>query len=105
MTENELILRDDEENHRYVAELDGEVAAYAVYHLRKGSRYFFVHTVVEPAYEGRSIGSRLVRFALDDVRAKGAQIVPLCPFVAGWLERHVEYQDLVDEEIMARVNS
>ena len=105
MTENELILRDDEENHRYVAELDGEVAAYAAYHLRKGQRYFFVHTVVEPAYEGRSIGSQLVRFALDDVRAKGAQIVPLCPFVAGWLERHVEYQDLVDEEIMARVNS
>ena len=104
MSDESLNLRDDVENHRYVAELDDEVAAFAVYHLRKGQRYFFVHTVVEPPFEGRSIGSKLVRYALDDVRAKGAKIVPLCPFVAGWLERHPEYKDLVDEEITARIN-
>jgi hypothetical protein len=37
-----------------------------------------------------------VRAALDDVRSRGGTVVPLCPFVRGWIERHPEYRDLVD---------
>jgi predicted GNAT family acetyltransferase len=54
-----------------------------------------VHTEVEPEWEGRGVGSELVRGALDDVRARGLKVRPLCPFVRAFIERHSEYLDLV----------
>ena len=44
---------------------------------------------------GHGLGGTLVRGALDDVRARGGSVVPLCPFVRGWIDRHPEYQDLL----------
>jgi predicted GNAT family acetyltransferase len=41
------------------------------------------------------VGSQLVRGALDDLRARGLRVVPLCPFVAAYLRRHPEDADLV----------
>jgi predicted GNAT family acetyltransferase len=43
------------------------------------------------------VGSRLVRGALDDVRAGGRRIRPLCPFVRAYVDRHPEYADLVED--------
>lgn len=54
-----------------------------------------IHTEVPEALEGRGIAGRIVRFALDDVRARGLKAVPRCPYVAGYISRHPEYQDLV----------
>jgi uncharacterized protein len=95
--------RDDPDNHRFVAETDDDaVIGVAVYHLRKG-RYFFVHTEVEPEYEGEGVGSSLVRFSLDAVRNLGASVVPLCPFFAAWIDQHSSYQDLVDRETLDQI--
>jgi predicted GNAT family acetyltransferase len=94
---------DDTDNHRYVLEVDGQRAGMAVYHLR-GGRHFFVHTEVDDEYSGRGLGSRLVKYALDDVQEAGGKVVPLCPLFAAYIGRHPEYQVLVDEEIMARVD-
>lgn len=94
---------DDEENHRYALEVDGQQAGMAVYHLR-GGRHFFVHTEVDEEFSGRGLGTRLVKHALDDVRAGGGSVVPLCPLFAAYIKRHPEYDDLVDHEIMARVD-
>jgi predicted GNAT family acetyltransferase len=52
-------------------------------------------TEVPEALEGQGIGSALARGALDDVRAQGLQVIPLCPFVAAFIRRHPEYLDLV----------
>jgi predicted GNAT family acetyltransferase len=92
------IIRDDPDRHRYEIVVDDVLAGFAVYHVRSG-RYFFVHTEIDDAYEGRGLGSALARGALDDVRAKGATIVALCPFIAGWIDKHPDYADLVDEEL------
>ena len=46
-------------------------------------------------YEGQGAGSQLAREALDDVRRRGLGVVALCPFIAGWIERHPDYADLV----------
>ena len=56
----------------------------------------FLHAVVDPDLERRGYGSRLVREALDDARARGLVVRPVCPFVAAFIEQHVdEYGDLV----------
>ncbi len=101
--EHDPVVRNDEENHRYVLELDGEVAGMAVYHTR-GGRHYFVHTEVQPGHEGEGLGSILARGALDDVRARGEKIVPLCPYINAWIRRHPDYQDLVDQEALDRIN-
>ncbi len=101
--DHDTVVRDDQENHRFVLELDGQVAGFTVYHLR-GGRYYFVHTEVEGGHEGEGLGSVLVRGALDDVRTRGETIVPLCPFVAAWVARHPDYQDLIDQAALDRIN-
>jgi predicted GNAT family acetyltransferase len=55
---------------------------------RNGSRLVLVHTGVPDALEGRGIGGRLVRAAVDHAIAEGLTIVPRCPFARSWLERH-----------------
>ncbi|GAW49313.1 MULTISPECIES: GNAT family N-acetyltransferase [unclassified Nocardioides] len=80
---------------RYEARLDGELAGFAEYELTD-QLVIFTHTQVEDAYEGRGVGSALARFALDDVRASGTRkVLPLCPFIKGWIEKHPDYADLV----------
>jgi predicted GNAT family acetyltransferase len=66
--------------------------AIAVYR-RQGDALVFTHTEVPRADEGRGIGSRLVRAALDDARRQGLRIVPACSFVVDFVRRHPEYQE------------
>jgi predicted GNAT family acetyltransferase len=97
-------VRDDPDEGAYVIEVDGEWAGKAVYHMR-GGRHLFVHTEVDDAYTGMGVGTTLVKAALDDVRAKGGTVVPICPFFVAYLKRHPEYEDLVDHEITDRINA
>ena len=53
------------------------------------------HTVVEKAFDGQGLGSRLAVFALDTVRERGLKVRPLCPFIKGYIDRHEAYGDLV----------
>jgi len=84
---------DNEKDSRYEAEVQGG-RAFIDYRLNEG-RIVLVHTEVPKAAEGHGIGDALVRFALDDARARGLEVVPRCPFIAQWIERHPEYADLV----------
>jgi predicted GNAT family acetyltransferase len=87
-------IRRNAAEHRYEAWLGGAPVGVAVYREDPG-RTVFLHTEVSDQVEGRGIGRALVRGALDDVRARGEQAVPLCPFVATYIKTHREYQDLV----------
>lgn len=80
---------------RYELTVDGVVAGHADHRLRPGGRVVFTHTEIDPAFEGRGLGSVLAREALDDVRRRQLLAVPLCPFVKSWIDRHPDYQDLV----------
>jgi predicted GNAT family acetyltransferase len=103
MTEPNIEVRDHRDKSRYEVLADGELAGFAQYVMR-GGRLVFVHTEVDDAYEGRGIGSRLAAGALDDARARGLRILPLCPFIASFIERHSEYDDLVDHEKLAHLD-
>jgi predicted GNAT family acetyltransferase len=90
---DELSVQDNTEERRYEASLGSEVVGYTAYRLEPG-RIVLVHTEVEPAFEGHGIASRLVAGALDDIRRRGLALVPVCPFVRSYLERHPEDADL-----------
>jgi predicted GNAT family acetyltransferase len=93
----EPTVRDNPEAERYEIREGDRLLGVAAYH-RRGDTIVFTHTEVDPD-EGRSgLGSTLVRAALDDVRARGLTVSPLCPFVRGWIERHPEYADLVTHQ-------
>lgn len=94
-----VVVRDEPSKERYVVEVDGVEAGFTVYHLRAGDRYFFVHTEIHDGFTGSGVGKTLVREALDDMRARGSRIVPICPFVWGFIKENPEYEDLVDHEI------
>jgi predicted GNAT family acetyltransferase len=53
------------------------------------------HTETPVAARGRGLASRLVAGALDQIRARGLKIVPRCPFVRAFLEKHPEYRELL----------
>lgn len=89
-----MTVRDKPEELRYEIEVDGEVAGFIAYRRGEGV-ITLVHTDVDPKWEGEGVGSELVRGALDDLRARGLRVRPLCPFVAEFIERHPEYADLV----------
>jgi len=74
--------------------LDGRVAGELAYRRENGVVDLF-HTEVEPSLRNRGLGEQLVRFALDDARARADRVVPTCPFVAAFVRRHAEYSDLV----------
>ncbi|GAA4597584.1 GNAT family N-acetyltransferase [Planotetraspora phitsanulokensis] len=95
---------DDAEKARYEILVDGQVAGFAEYRLRPG-KIVFTHTVIRDEFEGKGLGSKLVSTALDRSRDAGLKVVPLCPFVAGYIERHPDYLDLVDDEHRATVES
>jgi predicted GNAT family acetyltransferase len=98
-------VRDNPDQSRYEVLVDGDVAGIAQYRLH-GDRITMFHTEVEPAHEGAGLGSELARRALQDVRARGLGLEPLCPFIAGYIRHHPdEYLDLVIPAMRDRVMS
>jgi predicted GNAT family acetyltransferase len=94
MTTPPTVTRNDE-LARYEAHIDGTLAGFAQFQLTD-ELIVFTHTEVDPAFEGRGVGSAIARFALDDVRARAdRKVMPLCPFISGWIGKHPEYVDLV----------
>ncbi|MFF7158542.1 GNAT family N-acetyltransferase [Streptomyces sp. NPDC093221] len=89
-------VRDAPEAKRYEARVDGdaEVAGVAEY-IRTAELIAFVHTEVRTEHEGAGVGSALVRTSLDEARAANLRVLATCPFYAGWISRHPEYQDLL----------
>ena len=85
----------DSPNELQYVLLVGDRQAGVLRYGRKDGRLVFHHTEVDQTVEGHGLGSTLVAGALDDVRAQGLTIVPLCPFVRKYLQRHPEYADLV----------
>lgn len=87
-------LADNPAAHRFELHVAAELAAFAEYNLLKDA-VMFTHTEVLPAHEGKGWGSRLAKYALDDVRRRGLHAIPVCQFIAGYIRRHPEYLDLV----------
>lgn len=89
--ENTLI--DNEAKKQYEFHINGEVAR--IEYIKAQGKIFLTHTEVPERFEGKGVGSALVRQVLDDIRQKELGLVPLCPFVAAYINRHPEYSSLI----------
>lgn len=78
---------------RFELRVDGQLASIADYRV-EGNRVVMPHTVTSLGYRGQGLAAEVVRAALNDARARGLQVVPMCWFVAEFLEANPEYQDL-----------
>ena len=96
-------ITNNEKAGRLEVELDGEVA-FAEYRITRGG-IVFPHTVVPEAFEGRGIGSALVREGLKFAREKKLKVIPLCSFFAGYIARHPEFIDQVHPRYLDRVKA
>ena len=94
-TEAELPVVHNAAAKRFEIAIDGKVA-FSKY-LLAGGMIVIEHTEVPVELEGKGIAGRIVRTALDYARAQKLKVMPLCPFTAGFIHKHPEYQDLVLE--------
>ena len=89
-------LVDAPELDRYEARLGDDPELVALLDYRLMERVIaLLHTEVMPGYEGQGVGSRFAKAVFDDVRERGLKIIPKCPFILRWLERHPEQHDLL----------
>jgi predicted GNAT family acetyltransferase len=93
---NNLKIENNEGARRWEAHLDQHVAVAE--YRRRGETIFFIHTEVPHEMEGHGVASKLVKTALDDARTHHLAVVPFCPFVAGYIQRHPDYKALVPPE-------
>lgn len=88
-------VRRNDAEQQYEIAVGGRPAGLSAYADRGDQRVFF-HTEVDPAFSGQGLASVLIRQALEDTRAGGRRVVPVCSFVADFLSRHQEFADLAD---------
>ncbi|HVW18756.1 MAG TPA: GNAT family N-acetyltransferase [Solirubrobacteraceae bacterium] len=89
-----VTVADAPDRSRFEVAVDGEVVGIAEYRRAHGI-VAFVHTEVTPGHEGQGLAGKLIAGALDAARGEGLEVLPFCPFVRGYVERHPEYVDLV----------
>jgi predicted GNAT family acetyltransferase len=97
----EPVIRDDLAAQRFRALVDESEAGFAAY-LRARSRIAFMHTEVHDEFEGQGIAGKLAAYALGSARDEGLEVLPFCPFMLGYIEKHPEYVDLVPADERAR---
>ena len=86
-------VHDNPSRHRFELDVDG-VTAFTVYRHKPGV-VTFIHTEVPDALAGKGVGSKLAQGALAIVRSRGEKVVAECPFIAGYIKKHPEFQDLL----------
>jgi predicted GNAT family acetyltransferase len=87
-------IRIDFDSSHFEIRAGGEVA-FILFRLR-GSTLSLIHTEVPPALQRKGLADALAKAALEYARTHSMTVKPICPFVAKYLTRHPEYQNLVD---------
>ena len=91
----------NEAARRFEARLGDEVA-FTEYRLHDG-QIILPHTEVPEAFAGRGVGSQLAKAALGYAREQGLEVVPTCPFIAGYVTKHPEWHDIIQAGCRAKL--
>jgi hypothetical protein len=94
---DEIEVTDNPARSRYEARVGDRILGVVDYTLDDAAGIVLDHTRVEPEAEGKGVGTRLAKHALQDVRDRGLRLTIDCPFIAAYVRRHrTEYADLID---------
>lgn len=91
---DQIRISENDGAQRYEIHVGDKLAGFAEFRP-VGNARMLPHTEIFEGFEGQGLASRLIKHALDDVRARGLNVVPMCPFVAAYIRDHREYTDLV----------
>jgi len=94
MSDMDVKREDGPTGGRYLVTIDGHTAEMT-YSKAGASRIIIDHTGVPDALRGKGAGQALVQRAVEDARAAGIKIIPLCPFAKAQIEKHPEWQDVL----------
>ncbi|MEH0841537.1 GNAT family N-acetyltransferase [Micromonospora sp. CPCC 205711] len=89
-----FLVEENPAKHRFEILVDDALAGFTAY-IPRGEVRVFTHTEVRPEFQDMGVGGALVKATLDQVRQQGGRVVPQCPFMRAWIERHPDYADLV----------
>ena len=89
----DMIVTHNSEKNRYDGTFEGKLVGFIDY-VPQGDVVELPHTEILPEYEGQGVGGKLVSATLDHLRAIDKKVIPSCPFVDSYIEKHSEYQDL-----------
>lgn len=84
----------DDAERSYTISVGDQVIGRLEYR-RSGQVLTMIHTEVDPDRQGQGVASALVQRALEDARDRGLHVVPTCPYVATWVDRHPDFADLI----------
>lgn len=87
----ELAIHHNEKQHRFEVTVN-DITAFVEYNLFKNG-INYTHTEVPSGLEGKGVGSALAKFVLDYAQQNNLRVMPLCPFIKAYIDRHPEYQD------------
>ena len=96
MTDDQPVeVRDNPAEHRFEITYGDRLAGFTVYEERDEATYAFVHTEIEPDLGGHGLAGTLVRTAMEAMAERGIAVLPYCPFVKAWLEKHPDHLGVV----------
>lgn len=95
MSHTDIQLQENETKGRYIYRADDGTEAYMTFSKVGESMIIIDHTEVPDAFRGQKIGLKLVERGVEDARAAGRKILPLCPFAAAQFRRHPEWSDVL----------
>ena len=81
---------------RFEIRVDDEVAGFVSYRQAPDG-LALVHTEIASRFEGQGLGSALAQGALKAAREAGTAVLPYCPFIRSYLQRHPDLVPLVPE--------
>lgn len=95
------VVEHNEERERFEIHDDGELAGFAEYQAQRGI-IAFMHTEIDPAFQGRGLAGQLIGAALDFAAAGDMHVLPFCPFVIAHIQKNPQYLALVPADLRGR---
>lgn len=90
-----LQINHDKERHRFTAEVEGKISELKYTTSPDGKTLNYQHTFVPPELRGRRIAEQIVKEAMEYAKNNNYKVIPSCPYVHAYVERHPEYREVV----------